>query len=73
MVKADCLNPSHGGSWRRPAGRNGIVACVRCDVVIRRGHTALPSEPTHREWETTYRGPTYTPRLLRNQGITYVP
>jgi len=73
MVKADCLNPSHGGSCERPAGPTGIVACVRCTVVIRRGHTALPSEPTHREWETTYGGPKYTPRLLRNQGITYIP
>jgi hypothetical protein len=73
MVKADCFNPSHGGSWRWPTGRNGIVACVRCSGVIPHGHTALPSEPAHREWETTYGGPKDTPRLLCNQGITYVP
>jgi hypothetical protein len=42
-------------------------------MVIRRSCAELPSEPAHREWETTYGGPTYTPRLLCNQGITYVP
>jgi len=73
MVKADCLNPSHGGSGCRPAGGNGIVACVRCCTVIRLGGTELPSEPAHKEWETTYGGPKYTPRLLPNQGITYIP
>ncbi len=73
MVKADCLNPSRGGSRTRLTGVKGSDACVRCRMVIRPGRVELPAKPAHREWETTYWGPTYTPRVRRNQGITYVP
>jgi hypothetical protein len=73
MVKADCLNPSHGGSLSRLTGEKGIDACVWRCTEIRRVCAELSPEPAHREWETTKWGPTYTPRFLRNQGIIYVP
>jgi hypothetical protein len=73
MVKADCHNPSHGGSLARLTGEKGIDACVRCCGDIRPVCAELPPEPTHREWETTKWGPTYTLRVLRNQGIIYIP
>lgn len=53
MVKADCLNPSHGGSWCRLAGEKGIDACVRYCADIRPVCAELLPEPAHREWETT--------------------
>ena len=53
MVKADCLNPSHGGSLSRLTGEKGIDACVWCCTEIRLVCAELPSELTHREWETT--------------------
>ena len=53
MVKADCLNPSHGGSLTRPAGEKGIDACVWRCIEIRLVCAELSPEPTHEEWETT--------------------
>jgi hypothetical protein len=56
MVKADCLNPSHGGSSRRLTGENGIDACVRCCVDIRPVCAELPPKPAHKEWENDVMG-----------------
>jgi hypothetical protein len=56
MVKADCLNPSHGGSWTRLAGEKGIDACVRCCTEIRLVCAELSPEPTHKEWENDVMG-----------------
>ena len=57
----------------RLAGEKGIDACVRCWTEIRLVGAEFSPEPTHKEWETTEWGPTYTPRFLRNQGMAYVP
>ncbi len=53
MVKADCLNPSHGGSSSRLAGEKRTDACVRCCVDICPVRAELPPEPTSKEEETT--------------------
>jgi len=56
MVKADCLNPSHGGSLRRLTGEKGIDACVWCCIEISLVFAELPPEPTHKEWENDVMG-----------------
>jgi hypothetical protein len=56
MVKADCLNPSHGGSWMRPTGEKGIDACVWCYTESRNVCAELSPEPTHKEWENDVLG-----------------
>jgi hypothetical protein len=56
MVKADCLNPSHGGFLRWLTGEKGIDACVRRCMEIRLVCAELPPEPTHKEWENDVRG-----------------
>ena len=56
MVKADCLNPSHGGSLARLTGEKGIDACVWCCADIPLVCAELPSEPAHKEWENDVKG-----------------
>jgi len=72
MVKADCLNSSQGGKVRtcRRKGDRCLYLALHNTPAVR---VALPPEPTLKEGDTTYGGPTDTPRLQSNQGITYVP
>jgi hypothetical protein len=56
MVKADCLNPSHGGLLARLTGEKGIDACVRCSRDISLVCAELPPEPAHKEWENDVMG-----------------
>jgi len=69
MVKADCLNLSHGSFLLWLTGEKGIDACVRRCTEIRLVCAELPPEPTSKEEETTYEGPKDEPRVLRNQGM----
>jgi hypothetical protein len=56
MVKADCLNPSHGGSSCWPTGANGIDACVWCCTGSCPACAELSPEPAHKEWENDVMG-----------------
>ncbi len=72
MAKADCQNSSQGGNlgtYRRRGDRCLYLALHATPAV----RAALPPEPTPKEGDTTYGGPTDTPRLHGNQGITDVP
>ena len=71
MVKADCLNPSHGGKGH-PVG---MVTSPTSDGADGRTATAVQpaSEPTLRERETTSREPNDGAKGTRNLGIAYVP
>ena len=72
MVTADCQNSSQGGNVRtcRRKGDRCLYLALHTTPAV---GAALPPEPAPKEGEMTYRGPTDTPRLQRNQGITYVP
>jgi hypothetical protein len=56
MVKADCLNPSHGGPCMRPTGEKGIDACVWRCTECRNICAELSPEPAHEEWENDVLG-----------------
>jgi hypothetical protein len=56
MVKADCLNPSHGSFCARLTGEKGIDACVQCCTEIPLVYAELPLEPAHKEWENDVTG-----------------
>jgi len=56
MVKADCLNPSHGSFLTRLTGEKGIDACVRCYGDIPLAPIELSPEPAHKEWENDVMG-----------------
>jgi hypothetical protein len=74
MVKADCLNPSHGGLWLWLTGEKGTDARVRCCKVIRPVGAELPPEPTHREWEndcTGYFGHLFVNKEGKRDARTY--
>jgi len=72
MVTADCQNSRQGGKVRtcRRKGDRCLYLALHTTPAV---GAALPPEPAPKEGDTTYGGPTDTPRLQRNQGITYVP
>jgi hypothetical protein len=71
MVKADCLNPSHGGFLLWLTGEKGIDACVRRCMEIRPVYANSRRNQPTRSGKMTYGGPKDEPRVLRSQGMAY--